>query len=271
MWAPLGFLLFQSIDRDIGRIVARATPGKDQVRPEYYAREKVLLDFAWGEFFESCSSLSVCSPSGIILRISRNVGERIREPLLQGGFSKAWVFVNGETGIVSTAGVLDRAKKAKELLAMHMEGLDPEMAYPESLNEYQWSCLCLASAAADYVPAFSNFDGWSICCNEADCPEALLAHFPDQFSGLTFDDWEDMFEFVPSMQSPDFRSGKAGRPAKQPEVLAAYKSVYPEGHKGTPWKSVLLSIASVTGVTCGVDTLRRAIASEADVNQSRNT
>ena len=270
MWAPLGFLPFQSIEGDIGRVVSRATPIEDQCRSEYYARERRLHDFAWGEFFDNCSSLSVCSPSGIILRISRNVGMRLREPLLQGGFSKAWVFVDGETGIVSTAGVLDRARKAKELLAMHMEGLDPEMAFPESLNEYQWSCLGLASTAADYVPAFSNFDGWSICCNEADRPKVLLAHFPDHYSGLSFDDWEDMFEFVPSMQSPDFCTGKAGRPAKQPKVLAAYKSVYPDGHKGIPWKSVLLSIESAAGVKCAVDTVKRAIASEADENKRRN-
>ncbi len=261
MWAPEGYLPFPAIEQEIKRIVADANPSIGISRALYEARRLRLLDFAWGDFLESCRSLSLSSPSGTVMRISADIGMRVREPLSNGGFANVWMFLKADRGIVDTTCVSERARKARLLLAGHMAGLDPEFAFPDSLNEYQWSCLNVAAESDELLPMLSNFEGWALCCQESDRPKIVLSDFPADFADLSFDDWDDMFAKVPAVQGSGTASVAAGRPSKQPQVLSVYRNCFPEGHDGVPWKTVLSRLESA-GVICKVDTLRRAIKSE---------
>lgn len=265
MWAPAGYLPFPWIDLEIARIVSAANPFKrTKSLADYNVRNTRLSDFAWGDFFERCPSLSVCSPSGMVLRISGDVGLRLREPLIDGGFANQWVYIDGKLGTVSLAGIEKRAEAAIDFLAIHVAGNDPEMAFPETLNEYQWSCLSLASGLVDLIPAFSHFEGWALCCAEVDRPLEFLSDFEAIWSNKTFDGWDDMFAQPPTLAAPSglkSDTGRPGRPRKQEKVRQVYATLFPDGHEvvGLTLKQALIAVLRAEPGKLSEATLKRAI------------
>ena len=265
MWAPMGYLPFPVIDLEVARTVSAANRTKSKSRSIYdFAREARLSDFAWGDFFERCPSLSVCSPSGVVLRISGDVGIRLREPLIGGGFANEWVYINGKLGTVALEGVEKRARAARDLLNRLEAGSDAELAFSESLNEYQWSCLSLASSLVDLAPVFSHFEGWALCCAEADRPTELLSDFTAHWSNKDFDGWDDMFAempILPTLTDQRTVSGGSGRPRKQEKVRQVYDTLFPDGHEaaGLSLKQALLAVLRAEPGKLSTTTLQRAI------------
>lgn len=264
MWAPEGYAPFPVIDLEIARIVSSATPIGFRSLADYNRRNISLSDFAWGDFFERCPSLSVCSPSGVVLRISGDVGISLREPLIDGGFASQWVYIDKKLGTVALGDIERRARAANDFLTKLEAGKDPEMAFPESLNEYQWSCLSLASGLAELVPAFSHFEGWALCCADADRPMEFLSDFGASWLNKDLSGWDDMFAEIPvppALAAPTSGIAGSGRPRKQEKARQVYDTLFPDGHDaaGFTLKQALLAVLRAEPGVLSTTTLQRAI------------
>jgi hypothetical protein len=261
MWCPEGYLLFFEIKRQINQLVYSAFEPTTAKRSSSEQERKMRLnDFAWSSFFEECPSLSVCSPSGTLLRISHEIGLQLREPVLSGPRNGLWVFIDDESGVVQTGQVKGRAERAEECLAAHFRGLNTDdFAYPESLNEYQWSCLGLATEAKNTVGLFANFEGWAICCRKEDGPVSGLTDFIELWSERDFSNWDSLTADAKPEIGWEEGQTKMGRKPKVPAVSKAYRRRFPEGHGNLALKVVLRNLIDDTGFGFGMDTLKRAI------------
>lgn len=260
MWAPEGYLTFEEIRRDIEstvfNLMAIRRP-KSAASP--YDLERIR-DFVWGDFFESSPSLSICSPTGALLRISPQVGLRLREPVAVGDCPDVWVFLNETTGAIRTVGVADRARNAASFLDAHLDGSDPTLGFPKSLNEYQWSCLELASRTVEVLETIGHFEGWAICCKRLDGPSNWDEETVKGIAGIDFSQWDDFYGPARPKRSTNTNEPRVGRKPKVPEVCRVYKVIYPNGHAAEPLKEVLRNICSHTEFDFSLDTLKRAIS-----------
>ena len=233
MFCPPGYALIEDIfPRILDRSYVVSTD--HDLKPDdevgQYIKHSLNAMFALQMFLESCPSLSVCSPDGVVLRVSRRILTRL---LTDGKKSDHRYFecIDEETWLVDVE-AWERPTQASSSVDMVVEAL-----------------LRKQRNRANF---FSRFSGWSLSVRAEDVPE----------DAAVFDLYLKMGDAIQSDAETDpdtdETSGQiVGRPPKVFEALIAYCRRFPSGRQGTPMKVVRSQVSEQMGKDCSETTMRR--------------
>ncbi|MBT0958917.1 hypothetical protein IV417_16130 [Alphaproteobacteria bacterium KMM 3653] len=198
-------------------------------------------------FLRSCPSLSICSPSNLVLRVSNQVTmyENSDSPLSFNGFwllnRKTWTVdvERAEMWCVKAEDVVNETRSRLRALKKKPMPSDELTPTKERLLHYQGPL----GRVQTLISVFRQFQGCALTFKETDAPNSA-----SEFNAF----------FGQPIEDPDF-SIATGRPRKQEIALDSYQRVFPVGHGNHPWKIVVRKIEADCGLSIHVDTLKRAL------------
>lgn len=186
------------------------------------------------EFLRVCPSLSVCSPDGKVLRISKGLlhkrigSDRVMDFEFIEPHSNGWlVSVQGDE------------KKWREVA----RGAASDESALKIINHM----LDGLKRAQD---VYRQFDGWAVTFASDDWPNG-----PEEMDKLL----DPSMAFEQSDFDPDSSTPAKGRPRKQEAAKRAYDLLFPSGHQGRSMKQVLMAVSDHVGEIVSETTMRRAL------------
>lgn len=201
----------------------------DQVKRAAFAAEGLI------EFLRFCPSLSVCSPEGKVLRISKGILHKRIGSELPMDFE--FIEPHSDGWLVSVQG---DESKWREVARESVSDKNALKVVDLMLNGLK---------AAQEV--YRQFDGWALTFARDDWPNGSdeMDKLLDPALGL------DPSEFDTDSSSAPAR----GRPRKQEAAKRAYDLLFPGGHQGSSMKLVLMAVSNHLGEVVSETTMRRAL------------
>lgn len=243
MFAPNGYCLIEALEDRVRSVLreVEAGPELDSIGaddPSYEVKRlNLLAQFESAlilqirrytiNALEEIESLSICSPAGLVLKISKAIltphsefaesklialaqDQNLRFVLL----SEAWLIKEGQHFRSLQPTYTDKAFDQ-----LHKRG-DPERRL------------------YGFTEPFRPFVGWSLVFKEDDLPST---------AGLK------------RLIGADIQDANGGRPEKKSRALRAFDKIFPDGRQSTPWKIVKDAVSKAIEEDVAIITIQRAI------------
>ena len=153
MFAPRGYAVFTEVNELFGQWSSEALPYLGG-RPDWImqSRRAHLWHDLRTEFFRTCPSLSVASPTGQLMRVSRSLcvvgGEEHDDPE-----RRFYVFLDQATWVVRVRHALEHLRTAEAAPLIVMARSEGELVAEGSVFQY--------------------FEGWALTCLNRDVPSSM--------------------------------------------------------------------------------------------------
>ena len=240
MFCPPGYALLEDIfPRILDRSFAVADlsdigPDDDFAR---YRKHSLNAMFALEMFLSSCPSLSVCSPDGIVLRVSNRILARLHEDSSPPDH-RFFECIDEHTWVIDIepwgpAPIPPTDNNRPGAL------LGPGQSVTDNNNAVVQALLLHQRERANF---FSKFNGWSLTVRAEDLPEDNAIFDRYLFIGDIIEADEDV-----AISGSDQRGG---RPRKIMRALVAFCRCYPDGRKNFPVGVIQTNVIEKMGEDC---------------------
>lgn len=175
-----------------------------------------VCEFLWG-----CSTLSVCSASGQVLRVSAEILSPSHSS------DRLFAMVDEKTWLIRCEAPEDAS----------------DMTSGESTDEYEMIGRAMEDRMETRREVFHVFHGRPVVVHQSEVPK----------NARRFDRFLRLDEPLPD-------DDHGGRPSKQAATIEAYTTLFPAGHEGAPWKVVISELSRLVPGGVSERTIRRVLA-----------
>lgn len=254
MFAPDGYCLIETLEDRVRGVARDLKVGPDfggisPDEPDYHInRQNVLAQFEGHlirevkvhtlSALQNIESLSICSPNGLVLKISK----AILTPYSEFSESRLMALAQDQhlqTVLLTAGWVVKKGPHFRNLTPTHMnEAFNQKRALAGEKDPN--------AVLHKFSEPFRSFIGWSLVFKEADLPSVSELQ---RLIGI------------------DVQQERGGRPEKKSKALKAFDQIFPNGRLSTPWKVVAQAVGNAIEDDVSVITIQRTINERSKAHQ----